>query len=63
MDHARAAIFRTFKGDFRLWEDGVEQSIGFFQSVDKPFSVVLMIDTSGSTRFRLEEFSKRPLIS
>ena len=43
------------KEDFRLWEDGVEQSVAFFSSVDKPFSVVLMIDTSGSTRFRLDE--------
>jgi VWFA-related protein len=43
------------KEDFRLWEDGVEQQVAFFASVDKPFSVVLMIDTSGSTRFRIDE--------
>jgi VWFA-related protein len=43
------------KEDFRLWEDGVEQNVAFFSSVDKPFSVVLMLDTSGSTRFRLED--------
>ncbi len=43
------------KEDFRLWEDGIEQSVAFFNAVDKPFSVVLMIDTSGSTRFRLED--------
>lgn len=43
------------KEDFRLWEDGVEQQVAFFASVDKPFSVVLMLDTSGSTRFRLED--------
>ena len=43
------------KEDFRLWEDGVEQQVAFFSAVDKPFSVVLMIDTSGSTRFRLED--------
>ena len=43
------------KEDFRLWEEGVEQSVAFFSAVDKPFSVVLMIDTSGSTRFRLED--------
>ncbi|CAN5825004.1 hypothetical protein BH20ACI3_BH20ACI3_11600 [soil metagenome] len=41
--------------DFRLWEDGLEQQVAFFASVDKPFSVVLMIDTSGSTRFRIQE--------
>ena len=43
------------KEDFRLWEEGVEQNVAFFSSVDKPFSVVLMIDTSGSTRYRLAE--------
>src|SRR5258706_2633709 len=43
------------KEDFRLWEEGVEQNVAFFSSVDKPFSVVLMIDTSGSTRYRLGE--------
>jgi len=43
------------KEDFRLWEDGVQQDVAFFASVDKPFSVVLMLDTSGSTRFRLED--------
>jgi VWFA-related protein len=43
------------KEDFRLWEDGAEQNVAFFSSVDKPFSLVLMIDTSGSTRFRLED--------
>jgi VWFA-related protein len=43
------------KEDFRLWEDGVEQNVAFFSSLDKPFSVVLMIDTSGSTRFKLED--------
>lgn len=43
------------KGDFRLWEDGVEQQVAFFSSVDKPFSVVLVLDTSGSTRFKIEE--------
>jgi Ca-activated chloride channel homolog len=43
------------KEDFRLWEDGVEQQIAFFATVDKPFSVVLMLDTSSSTRFKLNE--------
>lgn len=43
------------KSDFRLWEDGVEQQVAFFASVDKPFSVVLMLDTSGSTRFKIED--------
>ena len=46
------------KEDFRLWEEGVEQNVAFFSSVDKPFSLVLMIDTSGSTRFRIEDIQE-----
>ncbi len=41
--------------DFRLFEDGVEQKIAFFAAVDQPFTVVLLIDTSGSTETRLDE--------
>ena len=36
------------KEDFRLWEDNIEQTVAVFSAVDKPFSVVLMIDTSSS---------------
>jgi Ca-activated chloride channel homolog len=35
--------------DFRIYEDGVEQEITFFAPVEKPFTVVLLIDTSPST--------------
>ncbi|MDQ6652677.1 MAG: VWA domain-containing protein [Acidobacteriota bacterium] len=55
MDREGRYIPNLRKEDFRLWEDGVEQDVAFFSSVDKPFSVVLMIDTSGSTRFKLED--------
>ncbi|HEV2763291.1 MAG TPA: VWA domain-containing protein, partial [Pyrinomonadaceae bacterium] len=43
------------KEEFRVYEDGVEQDIAYFAQVDVPFTVALVIDTSGSTRFRLEE--------
>jgi Mg-chelatase subunit ChlD len=43
------------KEDFHVWEDGVEQKVAYFASTEKPFTVVLMIDTSGSTRFKLGE--------
>jgi VWFA-related protein len=43
------------KDDFHIWEDGVEQRVAYFASTEKPFTVALMIDTSGSTRFKLEE--------
>lgn len=40
---------------FRLYEDGVEQEITYFEEVSRPFNVVLLLDASGSTRFRLED--------
>ena len=43
------------KEEFHVWEDGVEQQVAYFASTEKPFTVVLMIDTSGSTRFKLRE--------
>jgi VWFA-related protein len=35
--------------DFVVYEDGVKQSIQHFEPVDAPFSLVLMLDMSGST--------------
>ncbi|HJP94596.1 MAG TPA: VWA domain-containing protein [Pyrinomonadaceae bacterium] len=55
MDRDGRYVPNLQKEDFRVWEDGVEQEVAFFQSVDKPFSVVLMLDTSPSTQFRLED--------
>jgi Ca-activated chloride channel family protein len=55
MDRDGRYVPNLQKEDFRVWEDGIEQEVAFFQSVDKPFSVVLMLDTSPSTQFRLED--------
>ena len=52
MDRDGKYIPNLSKNDFRLWEDGVEQDVAFFASAEKPFSVALVLDTSGSTRFR-----------
>jgi Ca-activated chloride channel homolog len=43
------------RGDFRVFEEGVEQKITYFATVDQPFTVVLVLDTSNSTNFRLED--------
>jgi Mg-chelatase subunit ChlD len=39
--------------DFSILEDGVKQEIVFFATVDEPFHVVLMLDTSASTQEKL----------
>jgi VWFA-related protein len=55
MDRDGRYVPNLSKEDFRIWEDGVEQQVAFFGSVEKPFSVFLMLDTSPSTKFRLED--------
>ncbi len=58
MDRDGKYIPDLTKDDFRVWEDGTEQRVAYFASTEKPFTVALMIDTSGSTRFRLEEIQE-----
>jgi VWFA-related protein len=43
------------RSDFRIFEDGEEQKIEYFGTTDEPFTVALMIDTSPSTEYRIEE--------
>ena len=55
MDRDGKFIPNLRKDDFRIWENGVEQQVAYFASTDKPFTVALVIDTSGSTKNRLED--------
>ncbi|MDX6529242.1 MAG: Ca-activated chloride channel [Blastocatellia bacterium] len=41
--------------DFRIYEDGVEQQIAHFSVVEKPFTIALLLDASGSTRLRFKD--------
>lgn len=41
--------------DFQVFENGVPQRVEYFQSVEQPFTVILMIDVSPSTQFKIEE--------
>ena len=41
------------KQDFHVYEEGTEQEIAYFAAVEKPFTVVLMIDTSASNWSKL----------
>ena len=43
------------KQDFRVYEEGVEQRVEYFATTEQPFTVALVLDTSGSTRFRMDE--------
>jgi VWFA-related protein len=55
MDRAGKYVPSIRQQEFRIWEEGVEQEIAYFATVEKPFTVALVIDTSGSTRYRLTE--------
>lgn len=41
--------------DFQIYENGVQQKIEYFASVEQPFTVVLMLDVSPSTQYRIDE--------
>ena len=49
VDKQGRPITSLTKNDFAVYEDGVKQSIQHFEPVDAPFSLVLMLDMSGST--------------
>src|SRR3989442_5112561 len=55
MDRDGKYIPNLNKQDFRIWEDGVEQQVAYFASVEKPFTVALLIDTSVSTQEKLRD--------
>jgi hypothetical protein len=41
------------QSEFKVSEDGVQQEVSFFATVNAPFHVVLLLDTSASTRDKL----------
>lgn len=43
------------QADFKIFEDGKEQQVAYFGTQDQPFSVVLLIDTSPSTTYKIED--------
>ncbi len=47
--------------DFKVFEDGVEQSISYFGTTQKPFTVILLLDTSLSTSYKIEEIRRAAL--
>lgn len=41
--------------NFKIFEDGKEQEVAYFGKTDNPFTVVLLIDTSPSTEYKIEQ--------
>ncbi len=55
MDRSGRYIPDLRQQDFKIFEDGVEQQVAYFASIEKPFTVALVIDTSSSTAFRMDQ--------
>src|SRR5437016_8949137 len=49
VDRQGHAITTLSQNDFVVYEDGVRRPIQHFESTDAPFSLVMLLDTSGST--------------
>lgn len=43
------------KSNFKIFEDGKEQEIAYFGTSEKPFTVILLLDTSPSTEYKIDE--------
>lgn len=48
-------ISNVQKEEIKIFEDGREQEVAYFGVSEKPFTVALLIDTSPSTMYRIEE--------
>ncbi|HMT08606.1 MAG TPA: VWA domain-containing protein [Pyrinomonadaceae bacterium] len=57
-DRSGLYIPNLAKENFRIFEDGVEQEIAYFGTDDKPFTVVLLLDTSLSTEYKISEIQE-----
>ena len=49
------------KSDFKIYEDGVEQTIASFQHQDIPISLGILVDNSGSMRMKRQAVNKSAL--
>jgi Ca-activated chloride channel family protein len=49
------------KEDFQVFEDKVQQKIEAFTATEEPFSVALLLDTSGSTELQLDRIQQEAI--
>jgi len=58
LDRDGRFISDLHREEFKVFENGVEQKLAYFDSTEKPFTVALLLDTSGSTFFHLWEIKE-----
>ena len=49
------------KDEFEIYEDGVKREVSFFGTVEEPFNVALLLDSSGSTSEQLDRIKTAAL--
>ena len=54
-DRSGIYVSNLNKSDFKVFEDGKEQEVAFFGTSDNPFTVILLIDVSPSTSYKIDE--------
>lgn len=52
-DEKGKAVSQLNKSKFKIFEDGIEQKIEFFETAETPFAAVILLDTSGSMEQRV----------
>lgn len=52
-DKSGKSVFGIKRDEFKVFEDGSEQTLDFFQSQETPFAAVILMDTSGSMEQRV----------
>lgn len=55
LDRQGRFIPNLTKKDFKIYDNGVPQRVALFQSSEQPFTVILMIDISPSTRYSIDD--------
>ncbi len=55
LDRQGRFISGLTQNQFQIFDNGIQQKVEYFASVEKPFTVVLMIDVSPSTQYRIDE--------
>jgi VWFA-related protein len=58
LDRQGRFVLNLRREDFSVFENGIEQSIAYFEPAEKPFTVALVLDTSASTHFHLWEIKE-----
>ena len=51
-------IFDLKRDEFQIFEDGKPQELAFFANTEQPFTVVLMLDISLSTKFQITDIQR-----